>query len=142
CQEGHGRGADVAASAHGGIVEFRRDGGRLAVAPRTLPAGLELFVGWTGEPAPTDPLVKHFASSAGRREPGALGELTTVAETAARAIRVGDAVAFCAAVTASAELLERLGREVGIPIVTPPLPRLLPAGPPAGAPPATPSAAA
>src|SRR5262249_4709158 len=48
-QEGRGSGADVAAVAHGGVIEFRRSGGRLAVRPRTLPAGLHLLVGWTGE---------------------------------------------------------------------------------------------
>ena len=62
-QEGRGSGADVAAAAHGGVIEFRRSGGRLAVTPRTLPAGLHLLVGWTGEGAATDPLLKRFATS-------------------------------------------------------------------------------
>ncbi|HLY37844.1 MAG TPA: hypothetical protein VKU61_07400 [Candidatus Binatia bacterium] len=132
-QEGHGSGADVAAAAHGGVIEFRRSGGRLAVTPRVLPPGLELLVGWTGEPARTDPLVKHFSSAAATREPPALRALIAAAEEAARALAAGDAAAFCATVTASAAQLARLGAELGMPIVTPPLTRLVDAAAAAGA---------
>ena len=131
-QEGHGSGADVAASAHGGVIEFRRTAGRLSVAARTLPAGLEPVVGWTGEPAPTDPLVRHFTTSANAREPEALRALVQAAEEAARAIAAGDVAAFGTAVTASAGLLERLGHDLGVPIVTPSLARLVAAARAAG----------
>jgi len=132
-QEGHGSGADVAAAVYGGVIEFRRTGGRLAVTPRALPPGLELLVGWTGEPARTDPLVKHFSSAAATREPAALRALIEAAEEAARALAAGDAAALCASVTASAEQLARLGYELGMPIVTPALMRLIDAAGAAGA---------
>ena len=132
-QEGHGSGADVAAAAHGGVIEFRRSAGRLVVTPRALPPGLELLVGWTGEPARTDPLVKRFSSAAATREPAALRPLIEAAEAAARALAAGDAAAFCATVTASAEQLARLGSELGMPIVTPALARLVDAAAAAGA---------
>ena len=132
-QESHGSGADVAAVAHGGVIEFQRSGGRIRVTPRALPVGLELVVGWTGEPVPTDPLLKRFAAAAAMREPPALAALCEVAERAAAAAVAGDAAGFGAAVTRTAELLERLGCEVGIPIVTSALARLIAAAERCGA---------
>jgi phosphomevalonate kinase len=124
-QEGRGSGADVAAAAHGGVVEFRRDGGRLRVDPRALPPGLRLVVGWTGEPAPTDPLVKRFVAYAARHEAGVVGDLCATAERGVAAVVAGDAASFCDAVARTAELLARLGADAGIPIVTPALARLV-----------------
>jgi phosphomevalonate kinase len=124
-QEGRGSGADVAASVRGGVIEFRRSAGRLAIGARALPPGLDLVVGWTGESMPTDPLLKRFAASAATHEPPALGELCASAERAAAAVAAGDVASFTAAVATTAELLERLAHEVGIPIVTPALARLV-----------------
>jgi phosphomevalonate kinase len=124
-QEGRGSGADVAAAAHGGVIEFRRSAGRVAVRSRELPPGLRLLVGWTGEGAATDPLVRRFAASAGRREPRVLRDLCAAAEHAAGAAERGDAAALSAAVDASADLLARLGQELDLPIVTPALARLV-----------------
>jgi len=132
-QEGHGSGADVAATAHGGVIEFRRSAGRIQTTPRALPDGLELLVGWTGEPMPTDPLIKRFASAASTREPAALAALCEVAERAAAAAVAGDRSRFLAAVRSTAELLDRLGHEVGIPIVTSALARLIAAAERCGA---------
>jgi phosphomevalonate kinase len=131
-QEGRGSGADVAAAAHGGLIEFRRDGGRVSIAARALPPGVRLLVGWTGESSATEPLLAGFAAAAGR-EPPALRDLCRVAEQAAGAVARGDAPGLSAAVSASAELLDRLGIEVGIPIVTPALERLIAAARRAGA---------
>jgi phosphomevalonate kinase len=132
-QEGHGSGADVAAAAHGGVIEFRRTAGRLTVEARALPPGLHLVVGWTGESVPTDPLLKRFASAAASREPRALSELCAIAERAAGTIAAGDAARFCEAADASADLLAQLGEELGLPIVTPALERLIEAARQAGA---------
>jgi phosphomevalonate kinase len=132
-QEGHGSGADVAATAHGGVIEFRRQAGRLCVAPRRLPPGLHLVVGWTGVSVPTDPLLKRFASSAATRDPPSLGALCSVAERAALAVADSDATHFLEAVAQTAELLARLGVETGVPIVTTPLARLMAAAEHAGA---------
>ena len=122
-QDGRGSGADVAAAARGGVLEFRRDGARVAVTARALPRGLHLLVGWSGEGGATDPMLRRFAAGTG--EPRSLRELSAVAERAAAAVERGDGAALLDAVASTADLLARLGDEVGIPIVTPALARLV-----------------
>ena len=122
-QEGRGSGADVAAAVRGGVLEFRRDGGEVTVAARALPRGLHLLVGWTGEGGATDPMLRRFADGASR--PRSLRELSAAAERAAAAVERGDGAALLDAVVSTADLLARLGNEVGIPIVTPALARLV-----------------
>jgi phosphomevalonate kinase len=126
-QGGLGSGADVAAAVHGGLVEVRRRGRELAVAARDLPTGLRLVVGWSGESAATAPLLSRFVAA---REHGAatLSQLGAEAERAATAAARGDAEALLAATDASGQLLERLGRDLDLPIVTPGLARLMAAG--------------
>jgi phosphomevalonate kinase len=124
-QDGHGSGADVVASARGGVIEFRRSGGCLSAVPRTLPPGLELLVGYTGDGAATDALVKRFASEAAKRTPAALDALSGVARRATDAVAASDAGTFTAAVDESAALLEELGCALDLPIVTPALARLI-----------------
>jgi phosphomevalonate kinase len=121
-QDGRGSGADVAAAVHGGVVEVRRAGEGLLVERRSLPAGLTLVVGWTGEPAPTTPLLDRFATAA---RPPVLRDLAGAATRAARAAEAGDAGALLDAVGASASLLESLGQATGLPLVTPALARLV-----------------
>src|SRR5262249_22523447 len=121
---GEGSGADIAAALHGGVVEVVRCDGRLAVQPRALPAGLELLVGWTGEPASTVPLLRRF-SAAAREQPPALRELALRAGRAAAAVAADDGVAFLAAADHSGALLAQLGRELGLPILTSALERLV-----------------
>jgi phosphomevalonate kinase len=123
-QAGQGSGGDVAAAVHGGLVEVRREAGRLAVADRRLPPGTELVVGWTGEAASTVPLLHRFAAASGEELP-ALRELCRVAEDAATAVGRGDRRALFASVDRSATLLAELGHETGLPIVTPVLRRLV-----------------
>ena len=123
-QEGRGSGADLAAAVHGGVVEVRRKDAALRVQPRTLPRGVHLVAGWTGESAPTGLLLARFAAAAAH-EPRSLGPLREVAARAADAIERGDAQSLADAVDRSADLLERLGSEVDIPIVTPALARLV-----------------
>ena len=122
-QDGRGSGADVAAAARGGVLEFRRDGARVAVTTRALPRGLHLLVGWSGEGGATDPMLRRFAAGSG--EPRSLRELSAAAERAAAAVERGDGAALLDAVASTADLLARLGNEVGIPIVTPALARLV-----------------
>jgi phosphomevalonate kinase len=123
-QNGLGSGADVAAAVHGGLVEVRRRGRELAVAARDVPAGLEIVVGWSGESAATAPLVSRFVAA---REHGAatLSQLGAEAERAAVAVAGGDADALLDATDASGRLLERLGHDLDLPIVTPGLARLM-----------------
>jgi phosphomevalonate kinase len=130
-QGGQGSGADVAAAVDGGVVEVVREGDRLAIADRRLP-GLDLVVGWTREPASTVPLLRRFASAA-TEEPPALRELCVVARAAASAIAAGDRAALLESVDRSAALLDRLGQETRLPIVTPALRQLVEAARAAGA---------
>ncbi len=121
-QAGQGSGADVAAAVHGGVVEVRRSADGLAVASRTLPAGLHLVAGWTGTPAPTTPLLVRFATSP---TPAALADLSAAAVAAADAVTRGDAATLLDAVERSAALLVRLGAELDLPLVTPALATLV-----------------
>jgi len=122
-QDGRGSGADVAAATRGGVLEFRRDGARVTITTRALPRGLHLLVGWSGEGGATDPMLRRFA--AGASAPRSLHELSAAAERAAAAVERGDGAALLDAVASTADLLARLGDEVGIPIVTPALARLV-----------------
>jgi phosphomevalonate kinase len=129
-QDGVGSGADIAAAVHGGVVDVRRDGAGLAVSPRVLPRGLHLVAGWTGEPAPTAPLVRRFAA---RPTPPVMRDLAAAAVAAAHAVAAGDVAGLCAAVDRAGDLLRRLGDEADLPIVTPALARLIDAARRAGA---------
>jgi phosphomevalonate kinase len=121
-QDGVGSGADVAAAVHGGLVAAERRPDRLAVSRCTLPAGLHLVAGWTGESAATTPLVSAFAAMP---SPPVLIDLTAAARAAVAAVEAGDGAGLCAAADRSSDLLARLGRETGLPIVTPTLQRLI-----------------
>jgi phosphomevalonate kinase len=132
-QDGLGSGADVAASVYGGVVEVMRDDDGLRVASRQLPPGVQLVAGWTGDSAHTTPLLARFAAAARSGSVRALDDLRATAAQAADAIARGDAGALACAVDRSATLLERLGDETGIPILTPALARLVAAARRAGA---------
>jgi len=62
-----------------------------------------------------------------------LRDLSLTAERAAAAVAAGDRVTFLDAVDRSGSLLEQLGREIELPIVTPALARLVSAARRAGA---------
>jgi len=78
------------------------------------------------------PLLRRF-SAAVRTKPAVLCELGVAAERAAAAVTAADRPAFLEAIDRSGSLLERLGREIGLPITTPALARLVAAARRAGA---------
>lgn len=121
-QGGYGSGGDVAAAVFGGVVEVRRGDGDLKVAPSQLPHGLELVVAWSGAGAHTVPLVAKFASAGTCRS---LSDLGTAAEAAVDAATRDDAEDFCVAVARAGTLLQVVGRDLDLPIVTPALARLM-----------------
>ena len=121
-QGGHGSGGDVAAATLGGVLEVRRADGELRIAPSRLPQGLELLVAWSGAGAHTVPLVAKFA---GAGTCPSLSELATAAEAAVDAATRDDAEDFLIAVARAGALLPRVGRDLGLPIVTPSLARLM-----------------
>jgi phosphomevalonate kinase len=112
----------VAAAVSGGVVEVRRADGELHVAPAQVPTGLELVVAWSGRGAHTVPLVAKFAEAGTCRS---LSELGTAAEAAVDAATRDDAEDFCVAVARAGTLLQAVGRDLDIPIVTPALARLM-----------------
>jgi phosphomevalonate kinase len=121
-QDGHGSGADVAAAVHGGIVVAEPRAGGLAVTRHELPDGIQVIAGWTGEPAPTTPLVASFATMP---SPPVLADLSACARDAVAAVTELDRGRLCDAVARSAELLARFADETGLPIITPALRRLV-----------------
>src|SRR4029453_18770892 len=121
-QGGQGSGADIAAAVHGGVIEARRADARLQITRRALPPGLHLVAGWTGTSAHTPPLLARFA---GGPPPPPLADPARTATAAARAAPRAQARALLEAVDRSAELLVRLGTEVGLPLVTPELAALV-----------------
>jgi phosphomevalonate kinase len=121
-QDGVGSGADVVAAVYGGVVAVERRDGSLAVARHSLPDGLHLIAGWTGESAATTPLVAAFAAMP---SPPVLPELATAARDAVGAIALGDGGKLCEAVERAGACLERFGAETGLPIVTARLHRLI-----------------
>jgi phosphomevalonate kinase len=121
-QGGHGSGGDVAAAVGGGVVEVRRADGDLKVAPSLLPHGLDLVVAWSGTSAHTLPLVARFAE---KGTCPSLSELGTTAEAAADAAARDDVEDFCVAAARAGVLLEVVGRDLDLPIVTPELRRLM-----------------
>jgi len=129
-QGGQGSGADVAAAVHGGVVAAERHDDDLCVTRYALPAGLELVAGWTGESAPTTPLVAAFAAMP---SPPVLDDLAATARAAVDAVVRRDAGALTLAVERSNTLLARFGDETGLPIVTPALRRLVDVAREAGA---------
>jgi phosphomevalonate kinase len=104
------------------VVEVRRADGNLRIAPSQLPPGLELVVAWSGAGAHTVPLVAKFAQAGTCRS---LSELGTTAEAAADAATRGDAEDFCVAVARAGVLMQMVGRDLDLPIVTPALARLM-----------------
>lgn len=121
-QSGQGSGADVAAAIHGGVVVVERGERELAVARHPWPEDLQLIAGWTGEPAPTVPLVTAFAAMPA---PPVLPELGASARSAVEALAAADGDRLCEAIDRSGDLLVRFGDETGLPIVTPSLRRLM-----------------
>lgn len=118
--QGGGSGVDVAASAFGGTLAFRRD--RPAEARSfALPAGLCVETWWTGAEASTRELVARvFALGEldGARFSRLLGAQAEAAEAAEHALAANDTAGFVAALAAQRHALEALGAAAGATIVT------------------------
>jgi phosphomevalonate kinase len=116
-----GSGADIAASAHGGMVAVRMDGDDLVVEPLEIPGNFELVLVWTGIVADTAPLVAQV-EAAGERDPeayqAALGRIGAASTELIAACRAGDAPAAVAAIAAGASAHRGLAMISGAPLVT------------------------
>ena len=123
-QGGRGSGADVAAAIYGGILSYRRRGQDVTVQPVDLPDGIELVVFSTGMPSSTVDHVRALEAHAVEKPEPCMARLAEIG-AAARAFTAAcvddTAAGIIEAVTQANVLLGVLGREMGLPIVTPAL---------------------
>jgi phosphomevalonate kinase len=123
-----GSGADVAASATGGVIGFRS--GKVRVL--TLPSDLTLHFAWTGAPADTATLVAAVTAARQREQgqPAAGGAaaakpvtaaLDAIGEAAHAFAAAGDAAAAIAAIKAGAKGMAKLAAATGVALVPPAL---------------------
>jgi phosphomevalonate kinase len=117
-----GSGADVAACAHGGVVEVRREGDRLDVQSRSLPSSLVWRVYASSRSSSTrDALDRFFAHRKERAVDDAFASLVDAAHVGAHACDDDDIDAFLAAARTHVEALARLGAALDLPLVPPEL---------------------
>lgn len=129
-QDSTGSGADVAASVYGGLVLFQPRGQSLpVVTPLALPRHTQLLVVWSGEPASTADLVKQYLS-ARNGSAAARAAFVAASRSAVDSFVVGlrQGVLSHAAIDENADALDRLGQQLGLPIVTPRLAQLIAVG--------------
>ncbi len=128
-QAGYGSGLDIAASVHGGVIEYRLSSRGAAphvakIEPVTLPGA---FV-WTGSSAATPAFLRrfdHWRSAAPQRFAPIIAELHAVAAGGIGAFRNSDVAGFVAALGKYASALEDLAKQAGIDIFSPAHRRLL-----------------
>ena len=122
-QGGRGSGADVAAAVYGGIVYFARRENEFDVQPLELPA-VEVIVFSTGTPSSTVDHVRALEAYAEAQPAPCKARLAAIGALARRftgACVENDAGQVVAAAARASAELEALGREMGLPIVTPAL---------------------
>lgn len=123
-QGGRGSGADVAASVHGGIIRFQRDGNSsIRCRPLGLPPGLHMRCFWTGRSASTSDFLAQ-AEACQEQTPevwkAQIQGLTAIATAASDAFENANAAAFLEAAADYAKGLIGLGDALGAPIVSGP----------------------
>jgi phosphomevalonate kinase len=114
--QGGGSGVDIAASVHGGVLEYVPG----VAIPRALPPGLVVTVFACGTSARTSELrgfVDQLAAASPSLHHACINELATIARSAAEAVARGDGEAFVVAVRLAARGLARLGAAAGTAIV-------------------------
>jgi phosphomevalonate kinase len=116
--QGGGSGVDVAASAYGGVLACRRQGGELEVTPHRLPAGLCIEAWACPAAASTANMLRAVRDFAARDATSYRRVIDRAAEGSERALAAADAAAYVAAVEQQREALAQLGLHAGVPIVT------------------------
>jgi phosphomevalonate kinase len=123
-----GSGADVAASALGGIVVFRRWGDAFEANEGRLPEELSLRVVWTGVEARTSALVARVSAlrvSDPTSHGAAIDRIADAADQLIDAALRGDAASVVSAAAAHGWAMEDLGVRAGVPIVDEGLSRVM-----------------
>lgn len=115
-----GSGIDVAASTHGGVLRFEREGSDVRIRRLAFPASLLASVVYTGKEARTSSLlaeVDRLASRDPAAHRAALDRLALGAHAFAAAFESADVGAILEATSAYHEAMNALGRLAGAPIV-------------------------
>jgi phosphomevalonate kinase len=118
--QGGGSGVDVAASAFGGTIAFRRGGERPQALAVKLPPSLVLEVWWSGRPASTSELVgrvRALRERARARYVRLIDAQAAAALDAEVALGRADGAAFLRALDAQRQALDALGTAANAPIV-------------------------
>ncbi|MBC8131918.1 MAG: hypothetical protein H7X95_02980 [Deltaproteobacteria bacterium] len=122
-QGGVGSGADVAASVHGGLIQYRRPpGGYPVVEKMRLPPDMRLVVFAEGKPAATPDMIRAVKAYAARDPYGyadVMRPLREHAELFVEGLSTGDVTALLESARAYGNGLMDLGTRAGTPIVTP-----------------------
>lgn len=121
-----GSGLDVAASLHGGLIEYRRAPAPQATVSK-LPADLAYCFVWTGREAATGRFladIDRWRRSNGRTYRRVIATLTAVARAGAQAARSDDAGAFLDSLDEYVTALQTLGDASGTDILSAPHRRL------------------
>ncbi|MDH3815518.1 MAG: hypothetical protein OEV48_13595, partial [Acidobacteriota bacterium] len=122
-QGGAGSGIDVAASLLGGVIRYRLadDGSVAQASPMVLPEDLRTVFVWTGRAASTGDFLERLRARR-EQEPRevnpVLDELGTISSEGIGALTDGDATRFLDAVDAFWEVLDQLGKLIGMPILS------------------------
>ncbi len=112
-----GSGADVVASAHGGVLGVRRDGDGHVVRSIALPADLVLGFAWTGQPADTATLVAAVRA-ARARDPGPIAQVLHAIDAHAQALATAtDAGAAITAIALGGQAMTELAARTGVALV-------------------------
>jgi phosphomevalonate kinase len=118
--QGGGSGVDVAASAFGGTIAFRRGAEHPEALAVSLPAELVVEVWWSGRPASTSELigrVRALRERARARYVRLIDAQAAAALDAEVALGRADGAAFVRALDAQRQALDALGTAAGAPIV-------------------------
>jgi len=131
-QGGRGSGADVAAAAYGGTMAYRLGAqwaeppwigtppGRTEVTRLTLPTELRFEAVWMGESASSTALAGKVSEAKLRGDVRAtLSSISATASFGINACNDNDAKSFMDAMSSGDALMQRLGDQTGVPIVTP-----------------------
>ena len=112
-----GSGADVAASATGGVIGFRNGKPRAV----SLPADLALHFAWTGAPADTATLVAAVTAARAANATAVTAALDAIAEAAHAFASAADATAAIRAFRAGARAMTALAAATGVDLIPPAL---------------------
>ena len=121
-QGGQGSGVDIAASLHGGLIEYRWINKRPCVDHLRLPSGLKFVFVWSGQSASTHQLLQQLRSwreNHGVNYTRCMDELGSISSDAIEAIRQGNTAGFLAATDRFSAAVAELGVRSGLEIFNP-----------------------